>query len=215
MSKRRRDRYLTEGERWGRVTVTRCEWIDRPPVEVDGDMVFPRDLRYTFLCECGRIFARWDHEFPGKLKVKDCGCGLAVKDRGAVPSSYSIPQGLLTKLRAYAAAHRMKISRAVLRLAEGSRKGQKWNWRIYDGKTELPEECWKWGIRVKEYKNPLMVTLPTGLREALERAGAVYGSSASRILTGLLSRALDGEDRRAGEFVAGKPVDRPLGDTLK
>ncbi len=114
----------------------------------------------------------------------DCGCGLAEFDKPGVQATLSFPEPIIRKIRLYAEGERINFSRAACRLMEG-RVGDSWDWRYWDGATDLPESCWKYNSHKNEPMFALNVGMPEKMLEYLMSAAAWYGVSLRRIAAGI------------------------------
>jgi hypothetical protein len=146
-----------------------------------------------------------ENKFKGKRKTRDCGyCGLAKLHDAGANITLRLPEWLAKQVREWAYDNGMNISKAVVRLLEGY--DREWDWTQWDGREEMPLECWKFGVRVREFKVTLRVTMPIKLARQLERARVLYGRSLNQIATGLIQRGLKGPgERRQGHGVPTHP----------
>jgi len=204
----RYSKLLGEGEQWARMRVVRIGWVKHKVTCEDeiGRKVerIKTIMQYDLECECGRRKRVLQHAFKGKRKVQDCGCGLAEFDHPTSELTVGLPERLFRRVRVYANEDRISISRVICRLAEDY--GEPWDWRRWNGVDELPVECWKYGIRVREMRIVFCMSLPIRMKAYLREAARWYGQSHSRILTGLISRRLDGARQDHGMC---SPHERP------
>ncbi len=73
------------------------------------------------------------------------------------------------------------------------RVGDSWDWRYWDGATDLPESCWKYNSHKNEPMFALNVGMPEKMLEYLMSAAAWYGVSLRRIAAGLVDWNTEGE----------------------
>lgn len=101
---------LNVGDRWGRLSCTRegaedyvvNEWEKR------------KDWAYVVLrCDCGREVKVWKHEWAGRRKMMDCGCGLHVQDGAVKVLCITLRVRTVKLLQEYARKHAIKTSKAI------------------------------------------------------------------------------------------------------
>lgn len=101
---------LDYGVRWGRLVCTEVgiEWKSDIREEFGGDIA--RQCKYYELrCDCGREFRVWKSGFPGKRKMRDCGCGLADEDGVNVFVKWRIPSAILMRLGEFPNVNRAAV----------------------------------------------------------------------------------------------------------
>lgn len=104
---------LNEGERWGQLHCIRV-WNDietkRNEFGLEETVVTPKA---KIRCNCGREFEIRIALFPGKRRLKDCGCGLSIRAAARTVLTAYLPVTTLHRLRAYAGKRGVSISQAT------------------------------------------------------------------------------------------------------
>jgi len=102
---------LRKGDRFGCLTLTSC-----------GKRLFAQDgiedrLDWMELtCLCGKTIALWASRFPGKRKLKDCGCGRSSRDHSYVVVGVSLPLETREDVERFRQAEGLSFSRAIVEL---------------------------------------------------------------------------------------------------
>lgn len=185
-------RSISEGERWGRLQCIKSEYVDRPVIVADGVEEITKVVRYTIQCECKKKLKIWEHHFKGKRKMRDCGCGISTHDTAPVRLNIYLPQRMFTRIKKYATENGWDISDAVGRLVEGH--NHEWNWRAWTIHQGLPEEVWRKGVGLGEFKIHTSISVPQLLAKNLAIARKYYNRSINQLVLGMVKRALYGPD---------------------
>lgn len=185
-------RALAEGERWGRLQCIKSEFVDRPVIVADGIEEITKVVRYTIQCECGKKLKIWEHHFKGKRKMRDCGCGRSKLDVSPVRLNIYLPQRMFNRVKKYAFENGWDISEAVGQLVTGHRG--EWNWRDWHVQDGLPEEVWRKGGGMGEFKIHISISVPQLLAKNLAIARKYYNRSINQLVLGMVKRALYGPD---------------------
>jgi len=73
-------------------------------------------LYWKLRCDCGKEFVIWDRDWRAKKYVKDCGCGMSLKDGETVIMLVSAKSIVRQNIKRYAAANGLSLSRAIVEL---------------------------------------------------------------------------------------------------
>jgi len=102
--------------RWGTLQLINIQEHIRRVEQSGGWEEFP-DVQLTLICHCGKEFTVWQSEFPGKRKMKDCGCGMAERAKRALVT-FCTTDTNLKRITAYALDQRMTLSKACAEIVE-------------------------------------------------------------------------------------------------
>lgn len=122
---------LKEGDKWAAVIVIGNE--------MTSEQVTHRGVTETvmfrvleFRCDCGEPIVMKSGDFPGRRKMRDCGCGIWARQSEVKPvkmttTSIYIPIEIMRRLRQYAADNDTTPNKAISRVLD-------------DGLPEMREE---------------------------------------------------------------------------
>ena len=94
---------IQAGDRWNRVQCIDISSVERtvPWIGGGGSDIFELEV-LTLKCECGKEFTIDKRDFPGKRRVKDCGCGIGFEDGVPIVRAVSMPLELWRQVKEYA-----------------------------------------------------------------------------------------------------------------
>ncbi len=101
------------GDRWGRLTLTDI-YTEIVETRHNGVTDSTPTQFYEVRCECGSTKVLSKSSFPGRRKMRDCGCGTGVSG-GRITAAY-IDGPTYAQVSTYAREHGLTISKGIVEL---------------------------------------------------------------------------------------------------
>ena len=89
-------------ERWGQLEVIDMDFQEVTEHPYEGITSTSNVIIAKLKCNCGKVFEIRRDQFPGKRRMKDCGCGIAKTDGLCVMTAMSLPFSLMQTIKAFA-----------------------------------------------------------------------------------------------------------------
>lgn len=114
---------METGTSWARLRCVKAEVVTIQIRDGDGRPFDSYDeAQYDFECDCGKKFSMSADVWPGKRKMKDCGCGISVDDGVIVVYNFTGPLHLRREIEKYQKSRGLSFSRACVEvMREGVR----------------------------------------------------------------------------------------------
>jgi hypothetical protein len=104
------------GDRWGKLELTDI-YTDNVKTVRNGVTDIIPSLFYELTCKCGKTKSISSGMFPGRRKMRDCGCGSADNGGGRITSAY-IHENIFVQVTHYAKEQGITVSKAIGQLCE-------------------------------------------------------------------------------------------------
>jgi hypothetical protein len=100
------------GDKWGKLRITKI-YSEIATVKTPGRTDNLPILFYEFQCECGKVKTIVASTFPGRRKMRDCGCGWAAPCGAGRATGAFIDLKLYDAIVKYSKLKGITVSRAI------------------------------------------------------------------------------------------------------